>query len=165
MVNRVLIATVFMQLFMVLSEFFYGADVPSHQWIPSLINQSAAVTLKTQSPAMGVGAGLPIGIIFLFKMYLRRHYHPDGEVFSQYIDKYEDEDIKNGEFAPEYEHELLREDWMPKIKTVKNAKLMNVAMREFPKLKELLRVGRKANGGKDVGLTIKKRRKKTREKG
>ncbi|KIR58562.1 hypothetical protein I314_05401 [Cryptococcus bacillisporus CA1873] len=35
---------------------------------------------------MAVGAGLPIGIIFLFKMYLRRHYHPDGEVFSQYID-------------------------------------------------------------------------------
>lgn len=154
-----------MQLFMVLSEFCYGADVPSCQWVPSLINQSAAVTLKTQSPAMAVGAGLPIGIIFLFKMYLRRHYHPDGEVFSQYIDKYEDEDIRHGEWAPEYEHELLREDWMPKIKTVKNAKLMKVAMRQFPKLKELLRVGRKADGGKVVGLTIKKQRKKAREKG
>ncbi|KIR76877.1 hypothetical protein I305_06186 [Cryptococcus gattii E566] len=142
LVNRVLIATVFMQLFMVLT-----------------------VTLKTQSPAMAVGAGLPIGIIFLFKMYLRRHYHPDGEVFSQYIDKYEDEDIRHGEWAPEYEHELLREDWMPKIKTVKNAKLMKAAMRQFPKLKELLRVGRKADGGKVVGLTIKKQRKKAREKG
>lgn len=154
-----------MQLFMVLSEFCYGADVPSHQRIPSLINQSAAVTLKTQSPAMAVGAGLPIGIIFLFKMYLRRHYHPDGEVFSQYIDKYEDDDIRHGEWAPEYEHELLREDWMPKIKTVKNAKLMNVATRQFPKLKELLRVGRKADGGEVVGLIIKKQRKKERERG
>lgn len=114
---------------------------------------------------MAVGAGLPVGIIFLFKMYLRRHYHPDGEVFSQYIDKYEDDDTRHGEWAPEYEHELLREDWMPKIKTVKNAKLMSVAMREFPKLKELLRVGRKADGEKYRGLMDKKRRKRVREKG
>ncbi|OWZ59423.1 hypothetical protein C356_00994 [Cryptococcus neoformans c45] len=146
LVNRVLIATVFMQMFMVL-------------------NQPLAVTLKTQSAVMAVGAGLPIGIIFLFKMYLRRHYHPDGEVFSQYIDKYEDDDIRHGEWAPEYEHELLREDWMPKIKTVKNAKLMSVATREFPKLKELLRVDRKADSDKSRGLMTKKRRNRVREKG
>lgn len=114
---------------------------------------------------MAVGAGLPIGIIFLFKMYLRRHYHPDGEVFSQYIDKYEDDDIGHGEWAPEYEHELLGEDWMPKIKTVKNAKLMSVATREFPQLKELLRVGGKADGDKSRGLMTKKRRNRVREKG
>ncbi|ODN73492.1 hypothetical protein L202_07997 [Cryptococcus amylolentus CBS 6039] len=134
-INRVLVATVMMQILMVLT-----------------------VTLKTRSAAMAVGAGLPIGVIFLFKMYLRRHYHPDGELFSQYIDKYEDDDLDVDNYAPEYEHELLREDWMPKFKTVKNKVLMARAMKRFPKLTELLKVGQ----DEPVTGTTKKSKKKKR---
>ncbi|WVQ78130.1 hypothetical protein IAT38_000211 [Cryptococcus sp. DSM 104549] len=138
-INRLLIATVFMQMLMVLT-----------------------VTLKTRSAAMAVGAALPIGLIFLFKIYLRRHYHPDGELFSQYIDKYEDDDLAHSQWAPEYEHELLRNDWMPKVKTVKNEKLMAVAMRRFPQLKELLKSDRKGDGEGSRGRSSKKETKKER---
>nr|ODN83851.1 hypothetical protein L203_05251 [Cryptococcus depauperatus CBS 7841] len=115
-INRVLIATVFMQLLMVLT-----------------------VTLKTKSAPMAVGAALPIGIIFLFKMYMKRHYHPDGELFSKYIDKYEyEEKVMLPNFAPEYEHELLKDDWMPKFKVAKQKKFMGRAFEKFPALKTLL---------------------------
>ncbi|WVQ71426.1 hypothetical protein IAR50_000963 [Cryptococcus sp. DSM 104548] len=134
-INRVLVATIMMQMLMVLT-----------------------VTLKTRSAAMAVGAGLPIGVIFLFKMYLRRHYHPDGEVFSQYIDKYEEDDFDVDNYAPEYEHELLREDWMPKFKTVNNQMLMARAVNKFPRLTELLKVGK----SEPVTEAPKKRKKKKR---
>ncbi|WWD15750.1 hypothetical protein CI109_100172 [Kwoniella shandongensis] len=139
-INRLLVATVMMQLLMFLT-----------------------VTLKTRSAPMAVGSALPILLLFLFKMYLSKHCHPDGELFSQYIDKYEDDErylgSKGGE-APEYEHELLREDWMPKVKTVKNEKLMAAAVKRFPQFVDLLHVGKGNGAGKTKGGKKKRRKKK-----
>ncbi|KAK8869973.1 hypothetical protein IAR55_000543 [Kwoniella newhampshirensis] len=142
-INRLLVATVMMQLLMFVT-----------------------VTLKTRSAPMAVGSALPILLLLLFKMYLRKHYHPDGELFSQYIDKYEDDegDPFTAAEAPEYEHELLREDWMPKVKTVKNEKLMAAAVRRFPHFVDLLKVSQTGEGGVESNGRKKKRRKGRRAK-
>ncbi|WVF72425.1 hypothetical protein IAT40_007240 [Kwoniella sp. CBS 6097] len=119
LINRLLAATVLMQSMMVLT-----------------------VALKTRSAVMAVGAGIPIILVLWFKRYLSKHYDSDGEIFSTNIDKlkskHEDLEIDPKTMkAPWYKHELLKSDWMPKGKTVKNESLLQSAMDRFPKLAEL----------------------------
>ncbi|WWC87160.1 uncharacterized protein L201_002046 [Kwoniella dendrophila CBS 6074] len=128
-INRLLVGTVLMQCLMVLT-----------------------VTLKTQSPAMAVIAALPIFLIFLFKLYLNKNYNSDINIVipsssassssstsslkKGNIEKLDNEEI----FLEKYEPDILKFDWMPKGKTVKNRKLMNIAKKKIPGLQELMYV-------------------------
>ncbi|WVR05018.1 hypothetical protein IAU60_002030 [Kwoniella sp. DSM 27419] len=124
LINRLLVATVLMHGMMVLT-----------------------VALKTRSSIMAAAAALPVLAIAIFKLYLSKHYDSDGVVFSKYIDKYkaDEEGQPAAHRAPVYKHDLLRTDWMPKGKTIRNEKLLRVAMQRFPNLAELFGTDRVAS--------------------
>ncbi|WVQ64266.1 uncharacterized protein L199_002428 [Kwoniella botswanensis] len=119
-INRLLMGTVFMQCLMVLT-----------------------VTLKTQSPPMAIAAALPIFLIVLFKLYLNKHYKDDN--LNILYDG--DSEIGQGEkeILEKYVPDILRYDWMPRGKTVRNRKLMDRAKKKIPGLKELMMVGTNTN--------------------
>ncbi|WVQ98508.1 hypothetical protein IAU59_005634 [Kwoniella sp. CBS 9459] len=143
LINRLLAATVLMQCMMVLT-----------------------VALKTRSAVMAVGAGIPILLMLWFKLYLSKHYDSDAEIFSTNIDKLESKHDDNAEMdpttmkAPWYKHELLKSDWMPKGKTVKNESLLQSAMDRFPKLAELF----SSESGEGEAKPGRKRRRQRKEK-
>nr|XP_019048152.1 hypothetical protein I302_01917 [Kwoniella bestiolae CBS 10118]OCF27082.1 hypothetical protein I302_01917 [Kwoniella bestiolae CBS 10118] len=132
-INRLLVGTVFMQCLMVLT-----------------------VTLKTQSPPMAVAAALPIFLIVLFKLYLNKHYKDDNLNIL-----YNGEDFKEGKVLEKYVPDVLRYDWMPKGKTVKNRKLMDRAKQRIPALEQLMKIDRKSGDDKPPQNRQKVRRKKS----
>ncbi|OCF40143.1 hypothetical protein I317_06032 [Kwoniella heveanensis CBS 569] len=147
LINRLLAATVLMHCMMVLT-----------------------VALKTRSAMMAIGASVPTILILWFKFYLTKHYDSDGEVFAKAIDK--DLGAGDGEAdsdpttmkAPWYKHELLKSDWMPKGKTVKNESLLQSAMERFPKLAELFSASDDAEDSRSGSGRQKKRRRRRRRK-
>ncbi|WWC97607.1 hypothetical protein V866_004491 [Kwoniella sp. B9012] len=121
-INRLLVGTVFMQCLMVLT-----------------------ITLKTQSPPMAIAAALPIFLIVLFKLYLNKHYKDDN--LNILYDGESELEHGEKEILEKYVPDILRYDWMPRGKTVKNRKLMDRAKQKIPGLKDLMMVGTNTNAG------------------
>ncbi|WRT66921.1 uncharacterized protein IL334_003886 [Kwoniella shivajii] len=115
-INRLLVATVLMHCLMVLT-----------------------VLLKTQSSAMSITAGLPILFIVLLKIYLNKHYDSDHTIYPHHLDGNSDNPKSKG-VVESYQPDVLRVDWMPKGKTVRNKKLMIKAKQNFPGLKDLMKI-------------------------
>ncbi|WWD06376.1 hypothetical protein V865_004466 [Kwoniella europaea PYCC6329] len=135
-INRLLVGTVFMQCLMVLS-----------------------VTLKTQSPPMSIAAALPIFLIVLFKLYLNKHYKDDN--LNILYDGESELEQGEKEIIEKYVPDILRYDWMPRGKTVKNKKLMDRAKQKIPGLRELMMVG---THGSNTDNKLRQKRRMFRKK-
>ncbi|WWC67318.1 uncharacterized protein I206_101226 [Kwoniella pini CBS 10737] len=114
-INRLLIGTVFMQCLMVLT-----------------------VTLKTQSPPMAVAAALPIFLIFIFKLYLNKHFNQNDLYHisansNDYLEK------KSDYLLEKYEPDVLRKDWMPTGRAIsKSRRLRERAIKHVPDITQLV---------------------------
>ncbi|OCF60194.1 hypothetical protein L486_02874 [Kwoniella mangroviensis CBS 10435] len=135
-INRLLVGTVFMQCLMVLT-----------------------VTLKTQSPPMAVAAALPIFWIVLFKLYLNKHYKDDN--LNILYDGQSEFGQGEQKVLEKYVPDILRYDWMPRGKTVKNRKLMERAKQKIPGLKELMMVD---TNNSNTGGKLRQKRRMFRKK-
>ncbi|WWC61343.1 uncharacterized protein I303_103924 [Kwoniella dejecticola CBS 10117] len=122
-INRLLVGTVLMQCLMVLT-----------------------VTLKTRSPWMAVITALPIILIVLFKLYLKKHYDQDNQyhVPAHSNDFFEEEKdshkLKDADYLlDKYEPDVLRRDWMPTGKAIsKNRRLKQRAIKHVQNIGQLI---------------------------
>jgi len=121
--NRLLVATVLMQLLMILSR--SSPLIPASSKID--IDRRVAIALKTQSYRMTMFAAVPISFIALLK-WSSRLYHllvrvimcrsnqtSSGKDTSDNLALHFDYPELRRKPAPVFEHYLLREDWAPEF--------------------------------------------------